>query len=38
MIVTSVLNGTSLSHSSNYSVNIVVNYSGTNYPVSFVVN
>jgi hypothetical protein len=32
------LNGTNLSHSLNCSVNFVVNYTETNYPVNFVVN
>jgi hypothetical protein len=32
------LNGTNLSHSPNCSVNFVVNYTETNYPVNFVVN
>jgi hypothetical protein len=31
-------NGTNLSHSPNCSVNFVVNYTETNYPVNFVVN
>ena len=31
-------NGTSLSHSTNYSVNFVVNCTETNYPVNLVVN